>query len=119
MFSQPLLTVNPMEMMRLWGELVECYHGVSGYGSDTAEIYAYRLMPYSPVAHGDTAKGQLREDRIRDSNSTAANALVSLCEEFQRTYDCVITFDGLKAKHWLRDFGDTFDHRVHVKVAHK
>ena len=64
MFSQPLLTVNPLEMMHLWGELVECYHGVNGYGSDTAEIYAYRLMPYSPLVHSTALKeGVLKDER--------------------------------------------------------
>lgn len=116
LFSQPLLTVNPLEMMKLWGELVECYHGVNGYGSDTAEIYAYRLMPYSPVVHNGAMMSILKAERSADLNATAANALASLCEEFARQYDCKIEIDECDIRAWLLLVTDQFDHRAHVKV---
>lgn len=27
-----LLTIPTLELLKLWGELVECYHGIHGYG---------------------------------------------------------------------------------------
>lgn len=120
LFSQPLLTVNPLEMMKLWGELVECYHVVNGYGGDTAEIYAYRLMPYSPLIHSVALKDNVTTDeRATEINSIAAGALVSLCEEFTQQYDCKITIDGETTKKWYSLYRDEFDHRCHVKVVHK
>lgn len=117
LFSQPLLTVNPIEMMKLWGDLVECYHGVNGYGSDTAEIYAYRLMPYSPLVHSAALKdGVTKDERTEEVNCVAAGALVSLCEEFEQHYDCRIEIDGRSTTSWYMTFRESFNHRAHVTV---
>ena len=103
-------------MMKLWGDLVECYHGVNGYGSDTAEIYAYRLQSYSPVVHNGGLMTELKAERAADLNAIAANALASLCEEFARQYDCKVEIDGHEIGNWLSLVTDQFDHRAHVKV---
>ena len=46
-----LIRVPPLELATLWGELVEAYHGVNGFGGNTAEIYAYRfrIAPLRPL----------------------------------------------------------------------
>lgn len=116
MFSQPLLTVTLIEMMKLWGDLVECYHGVNAYGGYTAEIYAYRLQSYSPVDHNASVMTDLKAARTAELNTMAANALASLCEEFARQYECKIYIDGRDLPDWLMAIGDQFDHRVHVEV---
>lgn len=116
LFSQPLLTINPFEMMKLWGELVECYYDVNGYGGNTAEIYAYRLMPYSPSVHNGAPMTDLKEQRSQELNAVAAGALASLCEEFEQQYECQIEIDGRSITSWYMSYRDSFDHRVHVEV---
>lgn len=111
----PLLEVNQLELMRLWAELNEAWHGINNYGGDTAEIYSYRLQPYSPMAHGPgkTEIGNI-ERRILCDN--AANALVNLVEMFCDEYNCTATIDDIPPRKWQYEF-TAFDHRAHVKIV--
>lgn len=38
----PLLRINTLDLLMIWGDLVAAYYGRNGYGTDTAEIYAFR-----------------------------------------------------------------------------
>lgn len=110
----PVMALSLKEMLGLWGEMVECFHGVHGYGGDTAEIYAYRLQPYSPMAH--THRDEVAS---RQCANTAAGALVGLCLAFEGDYDCRITIDNMSLNHWLAESqtgGVPFNHRAYVKV---
>lgn len=57
-----ILTVSTHQLMQIWGELVEACHGVHGFGGHVAEIYAYRLTPYTPTCHGE---GLLEDSALR------------------------------------------------------
>ena len=118
-----LLSVPTLELMRLWGELVEAYHGVHRSGSTEAELYAYRLMPYNPLAHGDTGEGfratEMCQAAIREMHSQAARALVALCEQFAADYQCRVMINGYVPQMWWETGGgDQFGHRAHVEVQH-
>ena len=109
-----LLEVSQLELMKLWAELNEAWHGINGFGGDTAEVYSYRLQPYSPMAHGanETDIGNI-DKRILCSN--AANALVNLVEMFCHEYNCTATIDNIPPQRWKYEI-DIFDHRAHVKI---
>lgn len=119
LFSNPLVEVSQIELLRIWGELVESYHGVNGHGGDTAELYACRFQRYSPMIHGghDLTSNQLRLKAGVDRN--AAFALVALVEEFCREYNCSAEIDGIDPAIWCKEISfnqRAFDHRAQVKV---
>lgn len=124
LFDNALMTVNLLGMLRVWGRLVEAYHGVNGYGSDTAEIYAYHLTRYSPIVHGKHAvsgpSGKLYEEEKADNARHAANALCSIIEEFCSEYaDCRVEIDGISLAEWCalnNNHRHVYDHRCHVRV---
>lgn len=121
LFDNALMTVNLLGMLRVWGLLVEAYHGVNGYGSDTAEIYAYHLTRYSSIVHGGAyAIGKLLEQEKADNALHAANALCSIIEEFCSEYaDCRVEIDGISLAEWCalcNNRRHVYDHRCHVRV---
>lgn len=119
LFSHPLLTVNSLELMKLWGDLVEALHGQNGYGGHTAEIYAYRLTAYNPMAHGEGLRAETRDNAQRDMNALAANCLAALCEEFQEAFECRVEIDGTTSiREWLlRTNEHPYNWRAHVKIS--
>jgi hypothetical protein len=116
--STALLSIPPLELCQLWGELVECYHGVHSYGSDTAEIYAYRFYSHNPILDSFP-----REKEAPDSDELelrilhAAQALSALCQLFTEIYCCDVYIEGALAADWFRHYRYTFTHRAHVRVA--
>ena len=96
------------QALDVWGDLWQAYYGKHGYGSDTAEIYAYRLMSYLP---------SLENDPNRVSAIRAQNSLYHLVKKFAGENDCEITIDSKTPEDWLEQ--DIFDHRCHVKIIHK
>lgn len=117
LFSHPLLTVNVLELMKLWGELTEARLGKNGFGGDTAEIYAYRFTAYNPLAHGHTRHGDMSKQAVDDCDGLAANCLAALCEEFERAYECTVKIDEDSIKGWLIGRSETpYDWRAHVQV---
>lgn len=115
MLFNPITTIPLSELLNLWGELVEAYHGVHGYGSDTAEIYAYRLQAYSPMAHDHKD-----EKALHDCAINAAEALAALCIAFEGAQDCRVTIDNMAPNAWLaasRKGGVLFNHRAYIRVV--
>ena len=106
-----ILHVSTFELMRLWGELVEAYHGVNGYGGTVAELYAYRFMPHVSVDHMKQSPAYQGEVQC-----CAATALRELCERFAAEYQCEVMIDGKPPLVWAREDGPCFAHRAHVEV---
>jgi hypothetical protein len=108
--------VSMNQALSIWSELWQAYYGDNSYGSDTAEIYAYRLMPYSPIFNlkGDTFQESNDELRIN-----AVNSLVALCKKFAQENECVIEIDKCPLDKWVSMIGREFDYRCHIKVIHK
>jgi hypothetical protein len=114
MLFGPITTISINELLKLWGELVECYYGVHGYGGDKAEIYAYRLQQYSPRAH-------IHRDQQaqQECANMAAGALVALCQSFEAEYNCRIEIDDMSLNSWLamsQIGGAPFNHRAYIVV---
>jgi len=118
LFSNPLIEVPLIELLKLWGELVEAYHGKHGFGGDTAEIYAYRLQPYHPLAHGRPITENGNEE-LHLISLRAGNALVALVEEFCNQYDCQATINDIGLDAFFKELNANrfeFDWRVYVKI---
>lgn len=110
----PTFQVPVIELMRVWGELVEAYHGVNGYGGDTAEVYAYRLMGRNPAAEASST-GYRSGGAVRKQERVARLAFAQLCTAFELEYGCEVRIDDHKPEDWV--MVTRFDHRAHVKVV--
>lgn len=129
-----MLNIPIVGAMRVYAQLVEAYHGVNGYGSDTAEIYAYHLSLYCPTYHGLKQRdidGPFSES-VREARTLPARSLVAIIEQFQQDYcdaSVVVEVGILRSQsieaapaEWLEKLEQNniaFDHRVHVKVGRK
>lgn len=102
-------TLSPTQLINLWMQLEDAYHGVNSFGGDTAEIYAYTLVASSPIAG---TKSSLGQQAARDQAVAAAEALDEVLTHFEAVRQCRIEVDGDE------DYGkvEPFDHRVHVRI---
>jgi hypothetical protein len=100
------------QALSVWAELEDAYRGDHSYGGHTAEIYAYRLMPMSPLylQHSLLAA----QDEIEKLETDAAADMYLLLEKFRETRRCVIEVNGepLSGTRQTR-----FTHRWHVRIA--
>lgn len=96
-----LLEISPLDLMALWGELVEAYHGVNGFGGDTAELYAYRFL-----SHVSSAEN---EDYFK-----ARHKLNALLELFCMAYKCSALVDGRHPSHYAHE---TFSWRARIQIV--
>lgn len=109
-----LLELPAIELMFLWSELVECWHGVNGFGGDTAEIYAYRFYRYSPALDG--AKMSDWKERNSERRANACEGLCELVRIFCQRYNCKATIDGDGLELWKVRNLLHFDYRAHVRI---
>jgi hypothetical protein len=111
------VTIPFNELLRLWSELVEAYHGVNGYGGYTAELYAYRFVGDSPAAN--KLSGQVQREAEEAQSHCAYLSLRTLVQTFLEMYtDAAATIDGVPSGQW---FASTtmFVHRAHVEISRK
>lgn len=109
-----LINLPIYQIMTLWGELVEAYHGVNHYGGNVAELYAYRFQPNNPAARELLSfEGFKKEAEIE-----AADSLHNILTLFKKEYDCIIKIDGKAFNSW-RKSRQRFSYRVHVTVIKK
>lgn len=107
-----LLQVDTFELMKLWAEFVECYHGVNGHGGDTAEIYAYRFnkeVPLAKLAYRTSINKPLVISNL------AQQQLGALVQLFCATYNCKAMIDNITLKNWLSS-PVLFDRKVRVCI---
>lgn len=105
------LTLN--QALGVWSDLEAAYYGKSGYGGDTAEIYAFRIQPYRPSV--ELPNTQLGAEAIAEQAMIAGKNLHWLIDKFVDLHDCRIEVDGQNPAILLGGF----DYRCHVKVIHK
>lgn len=111
-----MMSISQNQLLRLWGELMDAYHGKNGFGSDTAEIYAYTLREDCP-SRFLLPEASISKESIAGGNRSAADALAGLCLKFEKDHDCKIRIDRMSIKRWRRFAGSDFTHRAHVKVT--
>jgi hypothetical protein len=105
--AHAIVSVSVGELLRIWSELVEAYHGVNAYGGHVAQIYAYRLMPsYSTC------------DTERQGRTQAGAALFEICSFFMETYVCTLTVEKRLLLDWWAqcDSAGGFAHRVDIEI---
>lgn len=98
-----------------WSDLEQAYFGKNHYGGDTAEIYVYRLMPYSPLVHNYLAqKTQLGREEKKEAVQKANTSLYNLLKYFAHYRNCKIKVEDTNLGKWLISAEN--DHRWHVQI---
>jgi hypothetical protein len=100
-----------IQALDIWTDLIHAYYGKNLFGKDTAEIYAYRLLPYSPRKIEDVEEFQCQ----------AAQSLTHLLQLFCESHDCMahVQHSGSAVTGTVRIPGGSvapFSHRVHVRI---
>lgn len=110
-----VLNIGMRDALSIWSELERAWHRTNGFGTDTAEIYAYRIVRESPTAAllGNTDSPLGRQAQIDYVNEVGRN-LSALLALFVELRECEIEVDGkpFNPKVGVEPFG----HRVHVTV---
>lgn len=108
MSSPALLTAPLSGILSAWGQLIEALHGVSGFGGNTAEVYAYLLSGRDPSAELAPDGHRYRAER----DALAARAMAELLAMFCDEYSCRAVVDGVPFAGAMPHNG----HRWHVRV---
>lgn len=101
----------------VYNDLIEAKNGTHGFGGTVAEIYVYRLMPYSPSYSMHTGKMNDEDNRMLEKKS--AEDFHTLCHIFTKKHEVLIEIDGMDIHEWIskvRTGEIIFCHRVHVEV---
>ncbi len=104
-----MYNISITQALAIWSELWRAYHGENGYGGDTAEIYAFTLMPHTPTLEAPGFKETKQEVGLQ-----TAKSLYTLLVKFQKEQKCKIEIDGKPLGKWFTQIA--FLHRCHVKV---
>lgn len=113
-----MLTMSTKQALDLLHELELCYYGENGFGSDTAEVYAYQLLPHSPSAAGPPPQpGSIfYEEWVRRAHEAADNLGAVLKEFMSYRPDVAVEIDDhepFDKDHPVAPFA----HRVHVRIT--
>lgn len=115
-----MLNLSQNQLISLWCDLEDAYHGQHAYGSDTAEIYAYLFMSANPSVMNflySQKKGSFMEDAYREETLKAAESLYNLLKTFMQKRDCRIVVNRRKFGEWVAK--EPFEHRVEVQIIRK
>lgn len=96
-----------VQLLSLWSELEACYYRKNGFGTDTAEIYMYRLCSWEPSYSSTAVKIRVDTD--------ASEALCAVLQHYAITREASIWVDDIPLEEILRH-PMRWDHRVHVRV---
>lgn len=112
--------LSMVQALRLWSDLEAAYYGQHGYGSDTAEIYMFRLMSSNPSAESarrEKAPTGLLLESYQEQVREANESLYALLTHFAKVKDVRIEVYDRELGDWLKS--EMHDHRVHVKVIRR
>jgi hypothetical protein len=107
-----MINISIQQLITLWVELEDAYNGVNGFGSETAEIYAYTLQPRSPGYD----QGSDKVDSI-ELELDASKSLYEVLVLFKSKRDCDIFIEERKLGKWLLE--EKFLHRCHIRIKAK
>lgn len=102
------------QALDIWSDLEQAYHGTHGFGSDTAEIYIYRLMPFCPIAAINLTQPEVMQGLANEYYARANVSLYNILYHFSDRREADIEVEGRALGEWIRTGG--FTHRVHVRV---
>lgn len=97
------MNISIHQACTVWNDLRDAMEGKASHGNE-AEIYAYRLMPNTPIL---SIAAKIK----------AAKSLIALIDLFRETYPDYYAFiDGYDYHNWAEQEQATFDHRVKVEM---
>jgi hypothetical protein len=108
--------ISMIQALSIYSDLWQAYYNDNSFGSDTAEIYAYRLMPDCPTLNHDGDSFKETNDEVKRN---AANSLVAILNKFCKDNECTCKIDGWTVNQWHNYIGNNFEHRCHVKIIRK
>lgn len=108
-----MINVPLTEILDIWSELDDCYHGKNGYGGDICEIYAYRFWRDMPSIRELPRRSDIRQKAEKEREQIAKASLLAILSLFREKRRCAIFIDGLPMYCERFDFS----HRVHVRVV--
>jgi hypothetical protein len=131
-----MLNLSIPQAIDIYDELVRAYYGKNGFGTDTAEIYAHRLVPANPTAeaayrnHNNIEKGGLLWNALMEQGQAAADNLFAIIDRFQQKYpNAKVRFEdfrqdgdadeGISKTIWVQPrtfLRKPLFHRCHVRV---
>lgn len=117
-----ICSISMDQALGIWSDLWQAFYSDNGFGSDTAEIYAYRLVGHQPVwNHCPCPEGPGQLDTMQryawETGVEAKRNLVTLLRHFRQQTLCRIQVDGIPLGQW--DDGGALLHRCHVTVIRR
>ncbi len=100
-----LFSMSVPQVLDLWSELEQAYHGTNRYRQNAAEIWAHNLMPNSPTYHerfASVAQSDAFKSEIETVESSAMSALYELLTRFARNRNADILINGRPLGKWLK-----------------
>lgn len=111
-----MTNISKQQLITLWVELEDAYNGVNGFGSDTAEIYAYTLQPRSPGYEAGSQAPSFLEAHIELELDTS-KSLYEVLMLFKEKRQCLIFIEEKRLGKWL--LKERFHHRLHIRIKAK
>lgn len=103
--------ISIAQAIKVYDELYSAMEGKANFGSDTAEIYAYTLMPYKP---------SFTQEMTSEMCIAAAASLISVIDMFMALHpNAICKINDMDYLDWGKGVGDKFSHRCHVFVTAK
>ena len=109
-----LNSISINQALDLWSELEQAYYDNNGFGGNVAEIYAYRLMPYSPLYVKGSQQGVIWSDEAERVEGNVMDSLYELLKMFKDKRGCKIYVDGKLFGKWIKSQRNL--HRWHITV---
>lgn len=113
-----MINLTIPQAVDVWTELDEAYFGRNRYASDTAEIYAFRLLPY--VGGGldfNAEPGTFQYEKTIEAGMCAAENLYELLKLYTEKREVIIYVNDRKLGKWVSK--EPFLHRNSVRVKKK
>ncbi len=102
--------LSVLQALDVYSDLVTAYYNENHFGSNTAEIYAFRLKQNHPAAN--------LQMYAKEENKQAAENLYNLILIFKKNFKCIVYIENKLFGTWLKKI-DYFNHRLHIKVIRK
>ncbi len=106
------------QALDIYDDLIAAKDGNHGFGGTVAEIYVFRLMPYSPI-YNMHPEGKIYDEENRMLEKKAAEDFHTLCYIFSKKHNVEISINDVELHDWINKIRTNelrFYHRVHVEV---
>jgi hypothetical protein len=101
------------QLIEIYSDLVKAYYCENHYGTNTAEIYAYRMRIDNP----GRLPGFVDFKSVKEQNIETAKTLYEILLKFKEYFPSTIYIENRLLGKWIQNF--EFEHRVHIKIIRK